>query len=516
MLGYILMSLAIQQGLWGGIPPMPDARQEVGVVATEGLVYVIGGLARDGGNSSRVDYFDTRTGEWRQAPSFPITIHHPMVAVVGPKVYVAGGYTDPGFFAHAFTYEFDPDRSIWTRKADMPTPRGAGAAATYDGKIFVFGGDRSGITVDDAAVYDPITDSWKTLPSMPTPRNHTGATVVRGKIYVVGGRPGNLAVNEMFDPITETWTVKAPMPTGRSGIAVTSLDKYVYVLGGEGNPSSPIGIFEENEAYDVDQNEWISLEPMPLPRHGIGAGVIGNRIYVPGGGPVSGYGVTEQSDFFEVAQDIVLPQFVVGAGYRSEIVVTNPASRASEVKISVSDITGNPLSTTLDGSNRSESSFTLPALASRTINAPDVSGSLRAGTVRIRANTRLSAFGVIRAAGLPTVTVYPATSARTGTFHVRLSRSDQTNTGIAVTNQGLQPATLTLTLVNASGAEISRIERMLPAGAQLSQFLDEWFSALPPNDFAGTMTVRSTQAIAIAALAFSRDGVVAIPIVPIE
>src|SRR5688572_25398368 len=123
MLNSIIALLLFQTGNWTSIPPIPDARQEVAVVAVEGLVYVIGGIASGGINSSRVDAFDTHSNQWRPVPSVPINVHHPMASAVGHKIYLTGGYTDPGFTAHARTYEFDTQSSTWTRKADMPTAR---------------------------------------------------------------------------------------------------------------------------------------------------------------------------------------------------------------------------------------------------------------------------------------------------------------------------------------------------------------------------------------------------------
>ena len=101
------------------------------------------------------------------------------------------------------------------------------------------------------------------------------------------------------------------------------------------------------------------------------------RIYIPAGGPIAGFGVTAQSDFFEVAEDVLLPQFVVGGGYRSEVVVSNPASRPVDVVLSVFDISGAPLVTQIDGASRSSLSFTVPPLASRTVSAPETSGVVR-------------------------------------------------------------------------------------------------------------------------------------------
>ncbi|PYS00027.1 MAG: hypothetical protein DMG12_18940 [Acidobacteria bacterium] len=180
--------LLLQTGTWSSIPLLPTPRQEVGVAAVEGRVWVIGGIDADRRGSSVVEIYDTPTNQWQPGPPVPIPIHHPMVAAAGSKVYVAGGYTEPGFTPVAYTFELDTDTLKWTRKADMPAPRGAGAAVAHNGKIYVIGGER-GTTVGDTAVFDPVLNSWTPLAPMPTPRNHHGAAVIRGRIYVVGGRP---------------------------------------------------------------------------------------------------------------------------------------------------------------------------------------------------------------------------------------------------------------------------------------------------------------------------------------
>ena len=48
------------------------------------------------------------------------------------------------------------------------------------------------------------------------------------------------------------------------------------------------GVFAENEAYDPGTDTWAEMAPMPTPRHGTGAAVIENALYIPGGGPVNG------------------------------------------------------------------------------------------------------------------------------------------------------------------------------------------------------------------------------------
>jgi len=92
------------------------------------------------------------------------------------------------------------------------------------------------------------------------------------------------------------------MPTGRSGIAGAVVKGCLYVFGGEGNPNHPQGVFPQNEAYNPKTNTWESLAPMPTPRHGIGAAAIGEKIYIPGGADVQGFGVIAVHEVFTVPE----------------------------------------------------------------------------------------------------------------------------------------------------------------------------------------------------------------------
>jgi N-acetylneuraminic acid mutarotase len=78
------------------------------------------------------------------------------------------------------------------------------------------------------------------------------------------------------------------MPSGRSGGNAAVLDGRIFVFGGEGNTASPVGIYDEVEAYDPRSNSWEKFAPMPLPRHSLGAATAGDRIYLPGGSPKRG------------------------------------------------------------------------------------------------------------------------------------------------------------------------------------------------------------------------------------
>jgi N-acetylneuraminic acid mutarotase len=68
----------------------------------------------------------------------------------------------------------------------------------------------------------------------------------------------------------------------------------IYVFGGEG----PQGTFRENEMYDAGTDTWTTMAPMPTARHGLGAAVVGDTIYVIGGGPEPGLSVTGANEAY--------------------------------------------------------------------------------------------------------------------------------------------------------------------------------------------------------------------------
>ncbi len=65
-------------------------------------------------------------------------------------------------------------------------------------------------------------------------------------------------------------------------MAAALLGGRMFVFGGEHGG----GVFFQNEAYDPATDTWATMAPMPTPRHGTGAAVVGDAIYIPGGGLV--------------------------------------------------------------------------------------------------------------------------------------------------------------------------------------------------------------------------------------
>jgi N-acetylneuraminic acid mutarotase len=171
----------------------------------------------------------------------------------------------------------------------MPTARSGGGLAVLDGKIYVAGGRAPGGSAFE--VYDPATDRWEALPNLPTQRNHLAMVALNGRIIVAGGRSGpgfnteRLDVVEIYDPATRRWTRGAPLPAGRAGITGVAAAGCMFVFGGEGERTHVLGLTPNAYRYDPRADRWTRLPDLPIAVHGlIGGAVVGDRIFLPGGG----------------------------------------------------------------------------------------------------------------------------------------------------------------------------------------------------------------------------------------
>jgi N-acetylneuraminic acid mutarotase len=289
-------------GTWQTLAPMPTARQELATAVLNGKVYAIGGYDSSGTPTNIVEVYDPITDTWTSAHPIPIALHHNCAAVAAGKLYSFGGPSTR-------TFVYDELNDSWSEVASMLffhalTP----AVGVFNDRIYVAGGANGGVgnsMQNQVEVYDPVANTWTALQPMRVGRNHCGGAFIDGKFYVVGGRRRVLALdaNEVYDPQTNRWTPQGSLPTPRAGIGVAAVNGELFVFGGETyDPNGGGGeVHGEVEVFNPATNTWRSLSPMPTPRHGIWASVIGNNIFLPGGGIVAGFGATDINEAFIVS-----------------------------------------------------------------------------------------------------------------------------------------------------------------------------------------------------------------------
>lgn len=279
-------------------------RHECGYIKCADKIYLIGGR----GNRP-VNVFDPTTQVWTTAAPAPIELHHFQPVVFKERIYVLGALTGPypneTPVPHIWIY--DPLDDTWTKGPPIPEQRrrgGCGVVA-YDGKIFMVCGIRDGHRGDHKQwldEFDPVTGQWRILPDAPRARDHFQAVAIGDKLYAAGGRNTSQRTNQVFElTIKEVdvydftagkWsTLPSPeqdIPTPRAGTAAIEFGGELVIIGGEsGQPEA----HNEVEAFDPQTGSWRKLAQLEQGRHGTGAGVFGDRIFVSagsgnrGGGP---------------------------------------------------------------------------------------------------------------------------------------------------------------------------------------------------------------------------------------
>jgi len=243
---------SLLKGTWTTLAPMLHPQNEAVVAVIGSRIYVMGGFAPDiEGPTDRVQVYDLVKNEWSEGTPLPDPVHHHGAAVVAGKIYVTGGFHQP--FPKRdpidLTWVFDPATNHWDKRAPMPAPRGAMVVGAIGNLVYAAGGERlrsPGTPVPKGAppAYEPITDF------------------------------------AAYDTVADRWTKLAPMKVARDHAYVGVINNRLYVVGGRDRPKYDITTVEE---FDPATGAWSEKAPMPTGRSGGHATVLNGELYVFGG-----------------------------------------------------------------------------------------------------------------------------------------------------------------------------------------------------------------------------------------
>ncbi len=222
----------------------------------QGLIWVIGAFKTNGfPNEAPADHvwaYNPATDEWIQGPEIPAGRKRGSAGLVvhNGKFYIIGGNTigHNGGYVSWFD-EFDPATGVWTALADAPRPRDHFHAAVIGDKLYVAGGRLSGgpggtfaPLIAEVDVYNFTTGTWSSAPNLPTPRAAASVAPLNNELYVIGGEIGEdlqgntvgdaVKTTEAFNPATGTWSTKANLLTERHGTQVIQSGNGIHVAAG--------------------------------------------------------------------------------------------------------------------------------------------------------------------------------------------------------------------------------------------------------------------------------------------
>jgi N-acetylneuraminic acid mutarotase len=129
--GYVL-NLKNPAAGWKRIADMPNARNHLGGVAVNGVIYAIGGqhhLEDQSIMQNEVDQYNPATNTWMRVASLPVALSHFNAAtVVYNRYIITVGGENPHNVAKPFVFAYDTTSNLWARLTDLPGPRRAGVA----------------------------------------------------------------------------------------------------------------------------------------------------------------------------------------------------------------------------------------------------------------------------------------------------------------------------------------------------------------------------------------------------
>ena len=267
-------------------PAIPGpARSSFGAITHNGLVFVAGGHQGHEHTyppesfMNRLDIYDQKTKTWKQGANLSMPRHGFGLAAYGKYVYAFGGFAfaneyKPKWKSVDLVERYDIEQNRWEVVAHLPIPRSSNVVARIGDKVYLVGGwdstpqhdnDAEGRFLDTIDVFDLATQKITTLQTkIQKPLRRALSGVVNGdEILLVGGLGVGSNHFDLLDQVTafnvktNTWRElpKLPFPTFAPAAGIK--DGHLYVFGGMFK-TSPKDFEYVNHIYSLDlkENRW--------------------------------------------------------------------------------------------------------------------------------------------------------------------------------------------------------------------------------------------------------------------
>lgn len=171
-------------------------------------------------------------------------------------------------------------QGVFTSLSGGATARVNMALASYEGKLYMFGGSGPSGTLSDLWCYTPETNSWQQLASL-SPREYASLVAHDGYLYLFGGTNGSSYPKTMhrYNIATNTWSLLSTGPLlGRYGQSMGLIDGKLYIFGGM--PSGSSSALGDLWCFDIASLTWTQKASASPARYYATPGVIGGMLYV--------------------------------------------------------------------------------------------------------------------------------------------------------------------------------------------------------------------------------------------
>lgn len=290
---------------WVTLTSDEEERVEAHSAVVDDKIFLFGGFQTDEAlgefqsqETDQTAIYDPVADTWTKIAPLPIPVTHVGSAIVGRKIWLAGGFAVLGFNqAIDHVYIYDVDANSWSTGPSLPAPRSAGTLVRNGRKLhYISGLENRNDGVVDHYVLDldepggPQT--WNMLAPIPETSNHLSGIAVGGKIYAIGGQvnhdidPFDVDFSYEYDPVTDSWAQKASMPIPRSHMEPGTfvVDGKIILVGGK---DGTFTCSDRVSSYDPLTDTWSELFTVPDCLLAPSGKVVGDEIYVSHGGLIN-------------------------------------------------------------------------------------------------------------------------------------------------------------------------------------------------------------------------------------
>jgi N-acetylneuraminic acid mutarotase len=192
-----------------------------------------------------------------------------------------------GLYRHSPATPREPTDVNWRFEPRAPYAPAEGSATAAGGVVYATNGSAPH-DLRRVLAFDTRSRRWSEPTRTPVPVNHLQPVAYRGDLYLVGGFiDGAKPTNRFwrYDVDDHRWTELESMRQPRGGLGAAVIGDRLYAVGGAANeyfagPRDDTGVLE---IYDMSTGRWTPGPDMPHARHHLRAGTVGGRLYAVGG-----------------------------------------------------------------------------------------------------------------------------------------------------------------------------------------------------------------------------------------
>jgi N-acetylneuraminic acid mutarotase len=277
-----------EAGSTDGSGPSGDADADAGEgnSAAPKRIFSFGGVVNSSGTVFASDAWaapilaDGSLGRWERTPELDMTRFSAMTIPLPDGVIAAGGNVPAGPRSATVLVAPLAPLGAWTSAPPLPGGRAAAGGAYADGRVYITGGfNAPGVMIDQistATVAGTAVAPFETANTLPDPVAQHVSFIFGSRLYVAGGvhsgDGGNVPTNNVVraligsNGLPQTWQASAGLPDSLWGLGAAVVGPRVFVLGGaKTSPEDPArkAVAVAEPASDGSLS-WALSTPMPV------------------------------------------------------------------------------------------------------------------------------------------------------------------------------------------------------------------------------------------------------------